>query len=122
MKNKIIKVLIISSFIFCAIFIMGCTENNSNTTLSMISNNMSKITNTLDKVQNIDNSTLFLSDFMDANDLTDIDIETINLLENTSMNAYITKLTMLNNNILATINLMIHLIIQKNKYMQKVLK
>lgn len=110
MKSKnhiILQAIIFSCFIVCIFALVGCSETTTSvSTLQMISNNMTKITNTLDNVKNIDNSELILSDFMDENKLERITTNKINENESSeAMNSYMAKISSLNNSVISTVEL-----------------
>ena len=106
MKNrKILTIVLFSAFIFCSIFLVGCSETNSKNTFNSLMLNMTKISNTLDNVKNIETNELIISDFMDENELARIDSQNYidKVATNGAMNSYITKISALNNNVITTI-------------------
>lgn len=107
MKNKkIISLILLSSFVVCAIFLVGCAETTTKSTLNSLMSNMVKVSNTLDNVQNIDNNELIISDFMNENELTLIDAKNDNLNQtNDAMKIYFSKISSLNNCVITTIDI-----------------
>ena len=109
MKKKshtLLQILITSCFVLCIFILVGCSETNTTIgTLEMISNNMTKITNTLDNVKNIDNADLIISDFMDENDLSAVNSNDNVYNTSNAMNGYISKISSLNNSVISTIEL-----------------
>lgn len=104
-RKKIVTYVILSSFVLCAIILAGCTDTNSNNTISSVLNNMTKITTTLDKVQDIDANELILDDFMNDNELNLIDANlNSKLVKNNAMNNYFIKISNLNDNVISTID------------------
>lgn len=103
-RKKIVTYLLLSSFVLCAIFLVGCTDTNSNNVITSVLNNMSKISTTLDKVQDIDANELIIDDFMNDRELYLIDANlNSKLVKNNAMNNYFIKISNLNNNVISTI-------------------
>jgi len=101
--TKTIKFCFLASFILCAIFLIGCSSTSNQNTFTTLSDSMSKITETLDKIQEIKTSELIINDFMDENNLARISIQ--NTTENSSMTSFIAKLASLNNKIINTVDI-----------------
>ena len=105
-KNKIIKIAIIACFLISALILSGCANNSGKaSTLDLIINNMSKITNTLDNVKTIDNSELIINDFMNERELSSVNaMYSSNQFTTNAMNSYFSKITTLNNCVISTIS------------------
>lgn len=105
-KNLIIQSAVFLCFLVTMIVLVGCSsETTTNYVLEMISCNMTKVTNTLDNVKNIDNSDLIIQDFMDENDLTAINNDYSNIATTNAMGGYMAKITSLNNSVISTVEL-----------------
>lgn len=90
--------------LFSSLF-FGCSKDNSNTYKAILESS-NKISNTLNKIDNIDKSDLIIEEFMNQDDLK---ISDVNIKEeyftSVKMNKYFLKLTNLNNVIIYSINL-----------------
>lgn len=104
MKYKnILSVIVLCCFSLCIVFLAGCSDSNSSSILNSTVNNMTKLSSVLDKVQDIDNNQLIISDFMDENNLYTIDLSNLEN-NNNSMSNYVTKISSLNNCVVSTID------------------
>lgn len=101
--KKILSAIVLSCFSICIVFLAGCSDTSSNAILNSTINNMTKLSNVLDKVQDIDNNQLVISDFMDEDNLSIIDLSN-DEEKNNSMKNYVTKISSLNNCVISTIN------------------
>lgn len=102
-KNKILYIFIIPAFILCFFVLSGCS-NKTNSTINKLSENMNKTIDTINELDPISNNVLIISDFMDEGSLYEIP-EDKPTLYNSQMGLYITKLTLLNNAIVNTVNI-----------------
>lgn len=106
LKSNFLKIAIIPAFIVCMVILVGCSTSTNNT-LNNISSNMNTIINTIEKVDSISSKELIIDDFMDENNISEIDQSNsfnTNYESTPAMNMYLSKLTILNNSIYHTNN------------------
>lgn len=104
-RNRVIGVVLMLALVVSFIFLAGCSNTTSNSAILNISNTMTKISSTLDNVQDINNSDLIIKDFMSEDYLKKVDTEMPLLSSTDSMNNYILKISSLNNNVISTIEI-----------------
>lgn len=117
-NNLIITLLSALLFVSTLIFV-GCSNSSANV-LNTLTINMSKTINTLDNVQDMETSELIIGDFMNENELTTISSSQVeNLYSTQAMDAYVAKITALNNCVITTIKTNNELNSLKNAITQK---
>ena len=100
-KNRCL-LFIIPLFILTFIVLVGCSDNTTNNALSQITANMTSIQKTIETMNNIDNSSLIICDFMDDSNVSLIG--NIVVSNNKAIDDYFTRIVNLNNSIVDTMS------------------